>query len=73
MSLPNNLAGFAYAWSLAVVESMIQTGGVGDLSRLLDRIATSPSTEAAVRETLHSDYSDLEQQAITYLKREYLR
>jgi hypothetical protein len=52
---------------------MIQTGGVGDLSRLLDRIATSPSTEAAVRETLHSDYSDLEQQAITYLKREYLR
>jgi len=73
MSLPNNLAGFAYAWSLAVVESMIQAGGVGDLSRLLDRIATSPSTEAAVRETLHSDYSDLEQQAITYLKREYLR
>jgi tetratricopeptide (TPR) repeat protein len=73
MGLPSDLAGFAYAWSLAVVESMIQAGGVGDLSRLLDRIATSPSTEAAVRETLHSDYSDLEQQAVTYLKREYLR
>ncbi len=73
MGLPSNVAGFAYAWSLAVVESMIQAGGVGDLSRLLDRIATSPSTEAAVRETLHSDYSDLEQQAVTYLKREYLR
>jgi hypothetical protein len=73
MSLPSDVAGFAYAWSLAVVESMIQAGGVGDLSRLLDRIATSPSTEAAVREILHSDYSDLEQQAVTYLKREYLR
>ena len=73
MGLPSNLAGFAYAWSLAVVESMIQAGGVGDLSRLLDHIATSASTEAAVRETLHSDYSDLEQQAVTYLKREYLR
>jgi len=73
MGLPSDLAGFAYAWSLAVVESMIQAGGVGDLSRLLDRIATAPSTEAAVRETLHSDYSDLEQQAVTYLKREYLR
>ena len=73
MGLPSNVAGFAYAWSLAVVESMIQAGGVGDLSRLLDRIATSASTEAAVRETLHSDYSDLEQQAVTYLKREYLR
>jgi tetratricopeptide (TPR) repeat protein len=73
MGLPSNLAGFAYAWSLAVVESMIQAGGVGDLSRLLDRIATSASTEAAVRETLHSDYSDLEQQAVVYLKREYLR
>ncbi len=73
MGLPSNLAGFAYAWSLAVVESMIQAGGVGDVSRLLDRIATSPSTEAALRESLHCDYSDLEQQTVTYLKHEYLR
>jgi hypothetical protein len=40
---------------------------------LLDRIATMPSTEAALRETLHSDYPDLEQQTIAYLKRQYVR
>jgi hypothetical protein len=27
---------------------------------LLDRISAAPSTEAALRETLHSDYSDLD-------------
>jgi len=73
MSLPGNAAAFAYAWSLAVVESMIQQGGVSDVSRLIDNIATAPSTEVALRETLRSDYSDLEQQTITYLKREYVR
>ena len=73
MSLPTNLVAFAYPWSLAVVESVIQTGGVADISRLLDRIASGISTEAALRETLRSDYADLEQQTIAYLKREYLR
>lgn len=73
MGLSSNSAGFAYAWSLAVVEAMIQAGGVGDVSRLVDRVATSESTEAAVRDSLHCDYSDLEQQTISYLKREYLQ
>ena len=38
---------FAYAWSLAVVESIIDSGGMSDISRLLDRIATSSSTAEA--------------------------
>ncbi len=73
MGLSGDSATIAYAWSLAVVESMIQTGGVSDISRLLDRIATSPSTEVALRETLRSNYADLEQQTVAYLKREYVR
>lgn len=73
MGLPENSAALAYAWSLAVVESIIQAGGTSDISRLLDRVATSPSTEAACREALHSSYADLEQQAVAYLKREYVR
>jgi len=73
MGLSGNSAAFAYAWSLAVVESIIDSGGVSDISRLLDRIATSPSTEAALQETLHSNYADLEQQTVAYLKRAYLR
>ena len=73
MGLSGNSAAFAYAWALAVVESIIDAGGVSDISRLLDRIATAPSTEAAAQETLHSNYSDLQDQTVAYLKREYLR
>jgi tetratricopeptide (TPR) repeat protein len=73
MSLDGNTAAFAYAWSLAVVESIIDSGGVSDISRLLDRVATAASTEAAAQEMLHSNYADLQQQAVAYLKRAYLR
>jgi tetratricopeptide (TPR) repeat protein len=73
MGLSGNSAAFAYAWSLAAVESIIDAGGVSDINRLLDRIATSPSTESALRETLRLSYDDLQQQTIAYLKRTYLR
>jgi tetratricopeptide (TPR) repeat protein len=73
LGLSGNASGFAYAWSLAVVESIIQSGGVSDISRLLDRIATSPSTEAALRETLRCNYADLQQQTVDYLRHAYVR
>ena len=56
-----------------MIESIVQSGGITDVSRLLDRIATSPSTEAALRETLHCDYADLQQQAVEYLRHAYVR
>jgi tetratricopeptide (TPR) repeat protein len=73
MSLPVNSVAFAYSWSLAVVESIIEAGGISDINRLLDRIAAVSPPQAAVRQALHSDYDDLEQQTLAYLKREYLR
>jgi len=73
MGLSGGTARFAYAYSLAAVETIIQSGGISDISRLLDRISAAPSTEAALRETLHTDYSDLDQQTIAYLRREYIR
>ncbi len=73
MGLSGNAAAFAYAWSLAVVESIIDSGGVSDISRLLDRIATESSVDDALRETLHLSYDDLNQQTVAYLKRTYLR
>jgi tetratricopeptide (TPR) repeat protein len=73
MGLGGTEAAFAYAWSLAVVESIIQTGGIGDITRLLDNISTAPNTEEAVRESLHCDYADLQQQALTYLHQQDLR
>jgi len=72
MGLSGGTASFAYAYALAAIESIIEAGGVGDISRLLDRIATSPSMDVALRDALHSDYSDLDQQTIAYLRHEYL-
>jgi hypothetical protein len=73
LNLSGDSAAFAYAWSLAVVESIVDAGGVSDISRLLDRIAALPSTEAALQAGLHSSYSDLEQQTVVYLRRHYVR
>jgi hypothetical protein len=73
MGLSGSSAAMAYAWSLAVVEAMVQAGGISDLSRLLDRIASAPSIEEAVRDALHSDYADLQQQTIVYLRRADVR
>jgi len=73
MSLSGSAASFAYAYSLAAVESIIESGGISDISRFLDRISTAPSMDAALRDALHSDYSDLDQQTIAYLRHEYLR
>jgi tetratricopeptide (TPR) repeat protein len=72
MRLSGNTAAFAYAWSLAVVETIIDGGGVSDISRLLDHIATEP-VEDALRDVLRSDYTDLAQQTVAYLHRQYLR
>ena len=73
MGLSGNSVALAYAWSLAAVESIIDAGGMSDISRLLDRVSTSPSTEAALREALHSSYDDVQQQTVAYLKRAYVR
>lgn len=73
LSLSGGSAGLAYAWSLAAVESIIQSGSIADISRILDNIATTSNTEQALRDTLHSDYSDLQQQTITFLQHENVR
>jgi Tfp pilus assembly protein PilF len=72
MGMPSNTVSFAYPWSLAVIESLIQAGDVNDIDRLLDRVATTSSPEEAVRDTLHTDYSGIEQQALEYLRHEYM-
>jgi tetratricopeptide (TPR) repeat protein len=66
-------ASFAYAWSLAAVESIVQSGGMSDVSRLLGQIATAPNTEEAMREVLRCDYNDLQQQTTAYVRQQDLR
>jgi hypothetical protein len=73
MGLPGDAAGYAYAWALANVEYIVQAGGMGDIERILDRIGGGSSTEAALREVLHSDYNDLMQSTSEYLHKTYGR
>jgi hypothetical protein len=72
LNLPNESAHVAYAWSLAVVEGMVQAGTSVDLERLLDGLAAGSSTEAATRDALHMDYADLNRSTVEYLRRTYL-
>ncbi len=72
MQLSGPIAGYAYAWALANVEYIVQVGGMGDLERILNRIAQGNSTESAVQEAMHSNYDDLEQATVAYLRKTYL-
>src|SRR5580704_4193004 len=72
MQLSGPIAGYAYAWALANVEYVVQVNGMGDLERILNRIAEGSSTEGAVQEVLHSNYDELAQTTVTYLRKTYL-
>lgn len=66
MNLQTGFAQDAYAWSLAVVETIEATSS-GDLERLLDRIDEGASTEDALRAALHETYADLNAATAGYL------
>jgi len=73
MGLSGNGARYAYAWALANVEYIVETDGMGDIERILDRIGAGMATEAAVKEVIHSDYNDLMQSTAEYLRKTYVR
>jgi len=73
MALSADSAAFAYAWSLAAVEAIVSNGGMSDISRLLDHVATDSSTEAALIAALRMDYAELAHQTSAYLRRNYVR
>ena len=73
MNLPEPVAAYAYAWSLAVVEYIVATYGMRDIERLLERVSTEPSAEAAAQNALRMDYAELERETSKYLRRTYLR
>ncbi len=73
MGLSGDSAMYAYAWSLAAVESIIRSGGMSDIEKLLDHISAEPSTEMALRDSLRMNYAELAEQTTSYLRHEYLR
>jgi tetratricopeptide (TPR) repeat protein len=73
MGLPADVARYAYAWALANVEYIVEMDGMGDIERILDRIAAGGTTENALKEVLHDDYGDLMRSTAEYLKKNYGR
>lgn len=72
MNLDRDTAHYAYAWALANVEYIVETDGMSDIERILDRIGEGMATEQALREVLHSDYNDLMQSTAEYLRKSYV-
>jgi tetratricopeptide (TPR) repeat protein len=73
MHLPEQTARYAYAWSLANIECIVQTQGMGDVERILDKLGMGSSAEQALRDVLHDDYAGLMQSTVEYLKKNYGR
>jgi tetratricopeptide (TPR) repeat protein len=71
MNFSGDTAKWAYRWSLGVVEYIVQTGGMSDLERILDRLAAGALPESAVREVLRLRYSELGQETAVYLLKTY--
>ena len=64
-------AAYAYAWSLATVEFIIQTEGMRDMQRVLDLIGAGHTTESAVHEILRRNYEQLMEDTVHFLKKAY--
>jgi len=72
LNLSDQAAVNAYAWSLAVVESIVTQGSMGDIERILDQLSAEAAPEAAVRAVLHESYADLMLFTARYLRKAYL-
>jgi len=73
LNMSGDAARYAYAWALANIEYIVHADGMGDVERILDRIGAGMTTEAALREVLHSDYNDVMQSTAEYLRATYGR
>jgi tetratricopeptide (TPR) repeat protein len=61
----------AYDESLAAAEYIRDTYGIGELRSILERLGDGSSTETSLRVTIHSGYSDLEDQIARHLYLKY--
>jgi len=72
LTLPKEAASVAYAWSLAVVESIVTVNGIDDLGRILERLAAGSTAEDASRAVLREDYPGLMLSTAQFLHKAYL-
>jgi hypothetical protein len=73
MHLSPAQARFAYAWSLAVVEMVEARFGADAMNRLLDAEESETSGETALRQGLRTNFSDLDDATVAFLRQIYLQ
>jgi tetratricopeptide (TPR) repeat protein len=71
MNFNSQEARLAYDESLAAAEYIRDTYGMSDVRRILERIGSGSSAEAALRATIHSSYGDFEAEIAKYLNSKY--
>jgi tetratricopeptide (TPR) repeat protein len=64
-------AAFAYAWSLAAVEYIVNNSGMWGIERLMDNLAAGSPVEPAIGSALQTDYAGIERGTADYLKTTY--
>ena len=71
MKFQTNEAVVAYAESLAAAEYIRDTYGMSELRRILERLGQGSSMEGAMKEFLHSDYAQFDDELGRYLVSKY--
>ena len=71
MKLPDEKVAAAYAWSLANVECILHNGGMSDMDRIMERLASGESPEEATRAVTRDDYAELTTETAQYLRKTY--
>lgn len=71
VSLPADQASAAYAQSLAALEYLNQTFGMGEIRRLLKAMPSTPDFGSLLQEELRLTYPALEQDVAAYLSKRY--
>jgi tetratricopeptide (TPR) repeat protein len=71
MGLSNEQVGLAYAKSLAALEFLRDTYGMGEIRRLLKLFPASSSVDSLFQDELRLSYSDFEQEVANYIVKRY--
>lgn len=71
MGLPDNQVGLAYAKSLAALEYLRDTYGMGEVCRLLKLLPASSSVDSLFQDELRLSYSVFEQEVANYIVKRY--
>jgi heme oxygenase len=71
IDLPQDQVGLAYAKSLAALEYLRDSQGLGEIDRLLKGISASSSFARLLQNELRLSYSDIEQEVGAYVEKRY--